>query len=598
MFEGSLPLRTESDNYEAMLPEHIGFSEDMSSLNLGKCFKPGTDLSDWASVEPYYLELKNREISSKEELEKFLVDWSEIEAALSEYGTKLKVALSQNTGNQIAEAQQDRFIEQIESNSPEYSIALYKKFLDCKFRDELDQSYYRVLIKTAETCIRLHTPENVELEIEEYELVSEYEKVSSNLSCEIEGQSKTIPEVYPILFSPDRAKREEAWRKTNSSWLEHKEEFERIFSELVKIREQIRTNARFSSFTEYAFLSSERHDYSERDCQAFQDIIEKHVVPLARDLYKQRAERLRVSELKPWDTEATGLTADVLKPFSSIEALCDKLNNVLSKIDPGLSEQFCEMRRRGELDLEPRIGKTHCPYTEEFQASRRPFVFGNFTSTQDDIDTFAHECGHAFHYLALVSHDILEYRNAPLEFAEVASTTMEFLCAEHLDSFYDDPKDLNAARREFLEAKLLAFPVIAQIDAFQHWVYSNPNHSPKDLQAAWSALEDRFGFGVNWEGFEETKGVNFHRRGHIFTDPFYYIEYGLSELGAIEIWLEYKKDPVKAVEKFKEGLALGGSRSVPELYKAAGATFDFSESRIIRLVNALKSEIDGIKVPE
>lgn len=548
------------------------------------------NLSDWQQIHPYFEKLLDRSIHSAKELESWLMDWSELQAALVEERTRLAVAFNLNTLDAACESRFEHFNKNIKPELTLKNDRLFRKYLDCEHHAELDPRQYGMFNKIAANSLKLCLDKNRDLELDKDILVQRYEKLSSNLTFRYESQDLSMMELPPLLLSKDRSVREATWRSAAEAWLDQSKNFNQIFDQLIAVRKEMAKRAGSKDFTEYAFQMRERFDYTAQDCLSLHSIIEQHVVPMAREIATQRKKELGVAALRPWDLEVNTHPAATLKPFNSIDELLNKTTYFLGRLHPEFVEQFIDMRRKGELDLEPRLGKTHCPYSDEFHESRRSIISASLTNTQDDLDVLVHEIGHALHYFARRHHDLLQYRCIPLEFSEVASTTMEFLCIENLDLFYK-AGDAERAKREFFEVRILALPFIMQVDAFQHWIYANPDHTQAERNQAWSNLEERFGIGVDWSGLEEIRDSFWHKRSHIFADPFYYIEYGLSQLAAIEIWQAYKGNPSKAVENYRNALALGGSRPVPELYKTAGASFDFSETNVLKLVTALKNEL-------
>ena len=349
-----------------------------------------------------------------------------------------------------------------------------------------------------------------------------------------------------------------------------------IFDQMIPLRTRMGSNAGFENFRDYRHQVYDRFDYTPADCLAFHDAIEKTAVPLFAQLRRRRRERLGVDALRPWDLNVDTEGAPPLKPFATAGQLEAGCAAIFGKVAPALAEQFELMRRQKLLDLDSRKGKAPGGYQCTLDSVRLPFIFMNAAGTNRDVMTLLHEGGHAFHALACRRDPLLAYRSAPMEFSEVASMTMELFGMHFLEEFYADPSDARRARLRHLEDLVSLFPRIATIDAFQHWIYLNPGHSAGEREEKWLELEARFSPVVEWGGLETESRSLWQRQLHLFEVPFYYVEYGIAQLGALQLWLKYRQDPTGAVEGYRRALALGGSRPLPELFQAAGIRFDFS----------------------
>lgn len=316
-------------------------------------------------------------------------------------------------------------------------------------------------------------------------------------------------------------------------------------------------------------------------------------MPLANDLAERRRQALGLCSLRPWDYGVDPLGREPLRPFEGAEELGAGCRRIFARIDPELEAQFVGMLEGSELDLESRKGKAPGGYQSTLDEQRRPFIFMNAAGLHRDVETLLHEAGHAFHAIAARQDPLVKYRHAPIEFAEVASMTMELFGDDHLDEFYSYD-DAARAKRKHLEGIIGLLPWIARVDAFQHWIYTHPGHSGDERTAAWLALAERFETPTDWDGYPEQQESSWQRQLHIFCYPFYYIEYGIAQLGALQLWLRFKRDPKQALGDYRAALALGGSRPLPELFEAAGARFDFSADTIQPLVEAVQQELAGL----
>jgi oligoendopeptidase F len=404
------------------------------------------------------------------------------------------------------------------------------------------------------------------------------------------GEEKTLVQMGRYLEEPDRAVRQEAWELVANRRLQEADKFEDIFDQLVKLREQIARNAGFANYLEYAFRARRRFDYTPADCRAFHDSVEQEIMPVLRELQAQRRQQLKLSALRPWDLAVDPLNRPPLRPFEQADHLVNRTQNIFTKLDGSLATGFHTMQQLRLLDLDNRKGKAPGGYQCSLNEARLPFIFMNAVGLQRDVETILHEAGHAFHALATRDEPLMTYRHAPIEFCEVASMSMELLGGEYLEEFYSTG-EANRARRDHLEGIVKFFPWMATIDAFQHWIYSRPGHSRAERTQAWLGLMDRFGDDVDWSGYEKVRAHLWHRQLHLFLHPFYYVEYGIAQLGALRVWANSKQNKTKSIQDYQKALTLGGSRPLPELFAAAGCSFDFSVHTVKPLVELVGGEL-------
>jgi oligoendopeptidase F len=369
--------------------------------------------------------------------------------------------------------------------------------------------------------------------------------------------------------------------------------FEEFFGQLVKVREQIAKNAGFPNYRDYAFRKLCRFDYTPEDCARFHAAVEADIMPVVRELQATRRRQLGIKALRPWDLAVDPLNRPPLRPFEQVEQMVSRTQSIFSKLDPELNADFSRMQSLRLLDLANRKGKAPGGYQSTLAEARVPFIFMNAVGVQRDVETILHEAGHAFHALAAREEDLYAYRSAPIEFCEVASMSMELLGNEFLETFYTTP-EANRARRTHLEGIVNVFPWIATVDAFQHWIYTHPGHTRAERTAAWLDLMTRFGGDVDWSGFEAARANLWHRQLHIFIHAFYYIEYGIAQLGALRVWANSKQDKAAALKHYKEALGLGGSRPLPELFEAAGCKFEFNRATMAPLIQLVQRELQAL----
>lgn len=550
-------------------------------------------LDSWDKIEPYFVKLQACSIATTGELEQWLVDYSELVAAIDEVGTDRHVKMTCQTDDASRKAAFLDFIENIDPKTKPAAHALNVKYADCAKTLDLPHERYHVLDRSIRASVDVFREGNVALQTEEAKLSQAYQEICGAQMVEFDGEEKTLQQLAPYAESTDREVRESAWVVEVERRSRDTAALNEIFGKMVKLRHKMALNAGCHDYVELAFKEKQRFDYTPKDCRDFHDAVEKAVVPAMRALQSQRKESLGVESLRPWDSSVDIHGRPPLKPFDSPDELCDKASNVFRLVDPELRSQFDEMRSLGYLDLESRKGKAPGGYQATYDESRHPFIFMNAVGVQSDVRTLIHEGGHAFHSYAARHDALLPYRGSPIEFAEVASFGMELLSLDYLGEFYEGD-DFARAKRSQLEGILGLFPWVAMIDAFQHFLYANPEHSDDDRQRAWLELFNRFGGMADYTGFEQAKAYSWHKQLHLFEVPFYYVEYGIAKLGAMQVWRNSKKDYRGAVKDYRKALALGGSKPLPVLFETAGAKFDFSYDTIAPLVELAQDELSKL----
>jgi len=548
------------------------------------------DLGDWSQIAPLFDQLEARSPQSVAELEQWLVDWAELSAALEEEASRRYIAMTCHTDNAEAEKAYLHFVEHIEPQLKPRQFQLEKRFIAHPQRAKLPSPRYDVFVRDVQNHVELFRPENVALETEEVKAGQQYQKLSGSLTVQFRGEEKTLVAMGKYLEEPDRPLRQEAWELVAQRRLQERAKFEDQFDQLVKLRGQIAANAGFKNYRDYAFRRLGRFDYTPDDCMKFHEAVASEVMPVVRELQAQRRQQLGLEKLRPWDLSVDPLSRPALKPFEEVADMVARSQKIFDQLDSELAGGFQQMQDLRLLDLANRKGKAPGGYQSTLSEARLPFIFMNAVGQQRDVETILHEAGHAFHALATRDEDLLAYRSAPIEFCEVASMSMELLGNEFIEEFYAAP-EAKRARRTHLEGIISVLAWIATVDAFQHWIYTHPGHGRPERAAAWTALLDRFAGDADWTGYEEARAHLWHRQLHIFLYPFYYIEYGIAQLGALQVWANSKRDKGKALADYKTALALGGSRPLPELFRAAGCPFEFSATTIRPLVKLMQEEL-------
>ncbi len=551
------------------------------------------ELKTWERIEPWYRRLLDRPIESPDALEQWLSDVGELNAAVGQEGAKRYIAMTCQTDDPEREAAHLAFVRDIEPKLKPLQNAIRAKYLDASHRAALPRERYHVFDRAQENRRALYREANIPRETELAELEQQYQKVIGAMTVTFQGQERTPAQMAPFLEETDRALRQSAWELVAQRRLADKDKLDELFDRMVKLRVEVAREAGFDTFVDYAFRLRERFDYGIADAIQFQDAIERVVVPLARAFQEERRQALGIETLRPWDLSVDPLGRPPLRPFTDVERLAEGAEAIFSGVDPELGAQFHYLRNHGLLDLANRKGKAPGGYQTTLEDDRLPFIFMNAVGLDGDVRTLLHEGGHAFHALASRGEPLAAYRESPIEFCEVASMAMELLGARNLERFYNDA-DANRSYRQLLEGIVLILPWIATVDAFQHWIYTHPDHTRDDRRRAWTALIDRFGGIVDWSGFEEARAHSWHRQLHIFLYPFYYIEYGIAQLGALQVWQRSLTDRAGAVAAYRRALAIGGARPLPELFAAAGIRFEFRAEILQPLMDAIRAELDQL----
>jgi oligoendopeptidase F len=567
-------------------------------MNAVSSFIPNNyKITTWDSLKPLFDNLLTRSIQTKQELKQWLYDRSELEALVEEDLGWRYIKMSCNTGNPETRKAYEYFILEIEPKILPIIHQLNKKLIENKFSNELksDVAYF-IYLRSIQNQIELFREENIPLQAEISLKSQEYGSIAGNMTIEINNQELTLQQAAKYLKSENRALREETYKKITQRRIADSEKLNNLYSELITKRTQLAKNAGFSNYRDYMFKSLGRFDYTVNDCFNFHQAIATEITPLLDVFDLKRKKALQVSELKPWDTEVDISGKPSLKPFNDTNELINKTIACFNKIDPLFAEFIREMNTKGYLDLDSRKGKAPGGYNYPLYQSGIPFIFMNAVGTLTDLVTMVHEGGHAVHSFLSKHLPITEFKNVPSEVAELASMGMELISMEHWDVFFTNTEELKRAKREQLEKILRTLPWVATIDKFQHWVYENPTHTLEERKNKWVSLMQTFGSQIiNWEGVEDALENTWQKQLHLFEVPFYYIEYGMAQLGAIALWKNYKENPTKTLQEYKHCLSLGYTRPIPELYKAAGIEFNFSQTYVRELITFVKDELKKIE---
>lgn len=557
---------------------------------------PDFVLKDWTSIESYFKELEERPINSLPDLEQWLRDINEVEAAVSEDACWRQIKMTCDTENKELEQAFNFFMMEIQPKIQPYADRLNRKLVESPFTKELDPKKFFTYLRNVKKNIDLFREANIPLQAEMNVEAQHFGMIAGKMTIEVNGQEYTLQQAAKFLEDPDRKVREEVYRKISERRLQDKTGLNDLFSSLLKKRHQVALNAGFDNYRDFRFTELGRFDYKKDDCYQFHEAVKLHVMPLVNQIYQAKKEKLGLDTLRPWDIEAEPAGIEPLRPFKTGSELIEKTIQCFNQLRPFFGDCLQKMKAMGHLDLESRKGKAPGGYNCPLAETGAPFIFMNAAGQFDDVTTMVHEGGHAIH--SFLSHDLElhSFKEYPTEIAEVASMSMELFSMDHWQVYFADKEELNRAKEQQLERVITIFPWIATIDKFQHWVYENPDHTVEKRADKWLEILEEFSSPViDFSGLDEYRLYSWQRQLHLFEVPFYYIEYGIAQLGAIGLWQQYKQNPEQAINNYITALDLGGTRTLPELFRAAGLEFDFSPGHISGLMKFVKRELDEIQ---
>jgi oligoendopeptidase F len=544
----------------------------------------------WDDVLPYFDDLVERPLEPGT-IEEWLLAWSRLEELVTEAAALAMIAYTCDTSDPEKEKDHLRFSTDILPKMEERSVELARRFVATGHSSPA----LATTLARFRTSIEIFRDANVPLFSELEELSARYQRITGSMTVEWDGVERPLPQLQPFLKSPDRAVRERAFRASTQPYVEQRSRLAPLFDRMYQLRQQAARNAGFANYRDYVFPAKFRFDYTPADVERFHEAVEEHVTPAVARVLEHRRRRLGLDQLRPWDLAVDPYRATPLRPFETIDQFVGTARRVFELVDPVLGGQFQTMIDERLLDLESRKGKAPGGYCETLHFRGRPFIFMNAVGLVDDVMTLLHEAGHAFHAFAAHSLPLIWQRHPGSEAAELASMSMELLAAPHLiqPTGYFTPRDARSAWLEHLEDMLLSLAHIASVDAFQSWIYTSGEGGNADARdKAWLRIRGRFERGVDWNGLKQERVARWYRQLHIFMYPFYYIEYGIAQLGAIQVWRNSLENPAAAVARYREALALGAVRSLPEIYRTAGARLTFDVDTIGELVQLVESHIE------
>ena len=560
----------------------------------------GFDATIWENIQPLTNDLMERQLSCSSCIEGLISDSSELAEHISETGALLYIGMTCDTESEEKKESFLDFMSNIRPKLSEFSDALNRRIVNHSSVDDLP-SRYDLMLRGMRTDVEIFRKANIPLGVRQTELVTKAQTINGAMTVEFEGQEMTFPQMSKYLESNDRSQRQAAWMAMSARRMEDSERLSEIFDELITIRHQMATNAGFESYTQYMFRAMHRFDYTIEDCLEFHDSVESVCMPILKKINEERCEGLGIGELGPWDVnEKGGSGPDIhgrepLRPFETVDEMVEKLSVMFHEISSDLGGKFDKLVEMDTLDLETRKGKAPGGYQYYLEKSRVPFIFMNAAGLQGDLETMIHEAGHAFHSLYCGHLELIDERDYPIEFAEVASMSMELLTQPWWDKFYES-EEADRARRAHLEGVIFLLPWIATIDSFQHWIYANPGHSKEERAEVWLSIRDKFGSDMDWTGHTDFRELSWQQQGHLFGVPFYYIEYGIAQLGSLQLWKTQMGDPQKALDDYANAMSLGNTRTLPELFSAADLELGFNEGHFMSLMGTVETALSELPV--
>ena len=551
-------------------------------------------INSWDKIKSLFDNLVDREISNVLELEQWMLDQSELSAVLEEDMAWRYIKMNIDTTDKELGERFSFWIKEISPNTAPYSHKLNLKLVKSPYLKDLDQEKYRIYLRSVKKQIEIFREENIPLFTTMEEKQQEYGAISAKMSIEVDGEKMTMQKAALLLKSTDRAKREEIYNKISSRRLQDEKALDDLYDELILLRQKIASNAGFDNYRDYMFAALGRFDYTPKDCFNFHDAIAQEIVPIINSFEQRRKEKLGNISYKPWDTavDVDGLAP--LKPFDGGTELTDLSIECFNRLRPYFGESLATMKAMKHLDLESKNGKAPGGFMYPLYEIGVPFIYMNAVGSQRDLVTVVHEGGHAVHSFLSRDLSLTEFKSTPSEVAELASMAMELLSMDHWDVFYSDAADLKRAKLEQLEKVLEGLPWIASIDKFQHWIYTT-EHTAKQRKEKWLEISAELGNQIiDWEGNQNVHANLWQKQLHLYEVPFYYIEYGMAQLGAIAMWRSYKQLGEQGLDNYMDALKLGYTKTIGEIYETAGIKFDFSASYVKELADFIKEELEKL----
>lgn len=552
-------------------------------------------ITEWPALEPWFQKLLDRPLATLPDLEQWIRDYNELDAVISEDVCWRQIKMTCDTENKELEAAFTFFMMEIQPKIQPYADQLNRKLVDCPLTAELDKNKYFTYLRNVKKSIDLFREANIPLQAELNVMQQQFASISGKMTVEVEGKEYTLQQAARFLQNPDRTLRESVYRKVNERRLQDRDALDKLYSDLVAKRHQVALNAGFKNYRDYKFAEMGRFDYTPEQCFQFHNAVKEHVLPIVNSIYEKKKKKLGLETLRPWDLDANPAGEEPLRPFTNGQELLEKSIRCFDDLDPFFGDCLRKMKELGHLDLESRKGKAPGGYNCPLAESGAPFIFMNAAGQMDDVTTMVHEGGHAIHSFLAHQLEINAFKEYPMEIAEVASMSMELFSMDHWEAYFPSEEDRQRAREHQLERVITIFPWIATIDQFQHWVYENPTHTSEERKQKWEEIFNNFtSSAIDTSGLEYYRSWFWQKQLHLFEVPFYYIEYGIAQLGAIGMWKQYRENKDMGIRNYVAALQLGGTRTLPQLYQAAGIELNFSPEYIQALMLFVEEELNKI----
>ncbi len=593
--------RKQSPHQPFAKPEHrpsntsnMGTVHPALPAKAARNFLPVTlELNLWEDIESFYKNLAEREIQSVQELEKWMRDRSELEAFVSEDMGWRYIKMTCSTEDKTLLEKYQYFVNEIEPKIAPISNELNKKLVSHPLLNQLDADKYKIYLRSVKKSLEIFRQENIPLFSQIQNEQQKYAAITGAMSILWDGKEITLQQASLLLKDLNRETRQKAYELVVARRLQDADALNELFDTLLQLRHQVAVNAGYLNFRDYMFDAMGRFDYRPQDCLNFHQAIKNTILPLEETIDEKRRLALNVAQLRPWDQDVDTSGQPALKPYSNSAELIQKTIACFKQLDPYFGACIEVMQELGYLDLDSRKGKAPGGYNYPLYEKGVPFIFMNSVGSHRDMVTMLHEGGHAIHNFLTHQLELTDFKSTPSEVAELASMSMELISMEHWNLFFTSAEELKRAKQEQLEQVLGTLTWVATIDKFQHWIYENPQHTAIERKEKWLSILDEFGSKIiDWSGYENAKANLWLKQLHLFEVPFYYIEYGMAQLGAIAIWRNYKQNPAKAVQMYSAALSLGYTKTIGEIYATAGIQFDFSENNVRELASFVKQELD------
>lgn len=562
-----------------------------------KLFPQDIKIDTWNDLKPYADILSGYEPSSVEDYGRWIENWFEFGLVVAEEYHWRYIRQSQNTADPDAKKRYNEYFSGIENQVTLLNNQLEKKALSSPYLYQFEAKGFDIIKRAWQSNNDLFVESNVELQSQSDIKANEYNAIRGPMVVILDNEALTLQQAATRLEWPQREKREEAWLATRNKMYESKDAFDAVMDSLIKIRHQIALNAGFENYRDYMFKKLQRFDYGTKEAFDYHEAVEKKVVPLLTKIYTKQKETLGLDKLRPWDTDCDPYNRQEIKAFDNTDEFIEKMEQSAHAIDPDFGRTISDMKKNNMFDVDSRPNKTSGAYNASMPISRTSFMSGNFTGVVHDLVTGVHEGGHAWHAYLMMDLSLTGNEGVPMEMAELASMSMELISHDQWHRFMPDEEECNRAKLKHYQDILYVMVLVAKMDSFQHALYENPAMTPAQRHEAFKKVEERYDTGcIDYSGLEHLRNAYWHNQRHLFGMPFYMLEYGFAQTGALGINKNYDENPDLALQQYKKALSSGYQIILPELYKTAGVEFDFGVNKLDELMAYLEPKIEGLSL--